>query len=187
MRVVTPCGLGNTDEDVDFTGILEVKLDESFAGQEVHELQAGTEVFPFTEWAVVRVLNVSGVGYISNFQFQESPINHSFPWTFPVLPDEVTFFLELTTGKLIVNQELGLLAQDFMMIRPWVDRWGRERAEVFKTREEAIAGFRKELKEVAGSAGLSSAILIDVQNEKLLSFALFAMTVHGPIYMKLYE
>ncbi|GEM_PF-4141000 len=117
MRVITPFGFGDISESRR-TGNVQVELDQPFLGDKVMTLDAGSQVFPFTEVAVARILNISGAGWFSNLQFHKAPKEQFF---LPTPPDETTFFLSLASGDFLVNRELGTLAQKALWIQPWVD------------------------------------------------------------------
>ena len=100
MRVVTRFGFGEA-ESLDQAPIA-VLLDKPFLGQPKMHLEKG-EVFIFSEWAVVRVLNIMGRGLFSNLQFYGSRASAAARLNFPAPPDETAFFRWQLKTKLAIQ------------------------------------------------------------------------------------
>ena len=107
----------------------------------------------------------------------------------PTPPDETTFFLNLQFGRFRVNRDLGILAQRSLIMKPWVDRWAKERTEVFDYISEARKAFRKEKEGIAGtSGGIEALVHLDsAGGGNILGFYLVVPSPHGMIFEKEFE
>lgn len=180
MRVITPFGFGEV-EKLPESGSITVDLEQSFLGKSSMWLDRISQVFPFTDFAVVRVLNITGSGWFSNLQFQRE--SQPYPSVFTP-PDETTFLLHVLTGHFSVDRELGILAQKFLWIQPWVDRWSVERSTPLDDGDVARAVFDVERKRTVGSLGIQASILLDMRAQKISRFCLMIAPPQGVVYEK---
>lgn len=193
MRVVTPFGFGETigleeKETLANQKFITVILDKPFLDQTQMRLEKG-EVFLFSDWAIVRVLNITAHGWFSNLQFHDSQASAEMTLTSPTPPDETTFFLNLQSGRFRVNRDLGMLAQHSLIMKPWVDRWAEERTENFNLIAEARKAFRKEKESIAGtSGGIEAFVHLDSEGGgNILGLYLVVPSPHGVIFEKEFE
>jgi len=193
MRVITPFGFGETvgleeKEKLEDQKSIEVILDKPFLEQTQMKLEKG-EVFLFSDWAVVRVLNVTAHGWFSNLQFHNSQAGAEAMLIIPTPPDETTFFLNLQSGRFKVNRNLGIVAQHSLIMKPWVDRWAEERTEIFDLISEARKAFRKEKESIAGtSEGIEAFVHLDSEGGgNILGFYLVVPSPNGVIFEKEFE
>ena len=183
MRVVTPFGFGETINLKE--KFIIVALDKPFLDQDQMGLEKG-EVFLFSNWATIKVLNITAHGWFSNLQFHESRASAEMILASPTPPDETTFFLDLQFGRFRVNRDLGILAQHSLIMKPWVDRWAEERTKTFGLISEARKAFHKEKDSVAGtSGGIEAFVHLDGEGGgNILGFYLIVPPPHGVIFEK---
>ena len=183
MRVVTQFGFGEA-ESLNQESVAVI-LDEPFLDQKRMNLEKG-EIFLFSEWAVLKVLNITGHGWFSNLQFYDFQASAEAMLTIPTPPDETSFFLNLQTGRFKVSRHLGILAQHSLIMKPWVDRWARERTETFNLISEAREAFRKEKESIAGtSGGIEAFVHLDSEGGgNILGFYLVVPSPNGVIFEK---
>jgi len=187
MRVITRFGLG-TAEDGCATPTVEVKLDKPFLDKPFITLERASEIFPWSDWATVRVLNVDGIGFISNIRLHlPTAWAHRYLQE-PGPPNETTFFLDLTSGNGELNRELGGLAGNFVWMNPWLDRWAPERTECFEEQESAVRAFAERREQMVGGTGIACSLLLDIRRQprvvKLLWFYVLTEDSHGPVFEK---
>lgn len=177
MRVVTHLGFGRAVSGFD---PMHVLLDQPFLGKREQTMNR-REVFPSTQKAVIRVLNISGVGIVSNLRFIEDTPEHYRP-PFGTPPDETHFVFDLKTGQAEASQALGFMTEPYLLMRPFADRWAPERSSMFEREDEAIAAFDAELERLAGSMGIGTMALFSTHEGRLLRFNIIIMTPQGVIY-----
>lgn len=189
MRVLTHLGFGN----ISFrgTGFVRVRLDTPFLGQREQRLNL-REIFDFTPWAVLRVISMRELRNISNLQFQ--PTWHSclrlLRYNTP--PDETKFAINFETGDIRVSQPLGLLAERYVVAKPYLDRWSREgpahKVEMYEHRDVAITKFEKHQKQLAGtSGGIFCPLLMSTHDWKVLRFYIAIAPPQGVIYKEKFD
>ncbi|KKU91780.1 MAG: hypothetical protein UY23_C0001G0386 [Candidatus Jorgensenbacteria bacterium GW2011_GWA1_48_11] len=108
MRVITRFGFGTVNSLGYPDSRVKVQLDEPFFGQESQILERLGEIFPWGDWAIVRVINSGPNSIISNIQFY--PIRGE-AWEDLQKPgpsNETKFLLDLETGQTLVNHALGV-------------------------------------------------------------------------------
>lgn len=188
MRVITRFGFGTVEKLGYPDSRVKVQLDEPFFGQETQVLERLGEIFPWGNWAIVRVVSTDRNGIISNIQFYPLRGDAWEELQKPGPSNETKFLLDFETGQTLVNHELGILAQEFIVINPWIDRWAMERTELFEEEEEAITAFGERLKKVVSGAGVCASLLLDVREKlrpKLLwLYVLVEGNFKGPIFEK---
>lgn len=169
-RVITPFGFGKADLDTQEQRI-PVELDVPFLGEKTRILDRRSEIFLYSSWAVVRILNISGEGWFSNLQFYSSIEEARRISRNPAPPDETRFCLDLLEGTFEIDQSLGLLAGEAILVQPWVDRWAREETYPTEDLGNAISVFESQALSIdAVSGGILSQILLDLKNSKILRF-----------------
>ncbi len=190
-RIITHLGFGSYEPigGILNTDVMEVTLDEPFLGEK-KQMVSRRERFTFSPWGVIRVINVGGVGILSNLQFlpgvlQEAAYLHRLQ----VPPDETHFVFDLETcaGKVWPSQSLGLAADNYLIMRPWIDRWGRENNPLFDgtgfdSQPEALRAFEQEIDRLAGATGISSMVLYSVQEQKILRLCIAIAPPQGIVY-----
>jgi len=186
MKIITPFGFGKT---VGLAGVsladqesITVNLDKPFLGKTKTTLEKG-QVFLFSDWAVIRVLNISGHGWFSNLQFYGSKASAEATLAIPTPPDETTFFLNLRSGKFKVNRRLGIMAENSLIMKPWIDRWAEERTATFDSVSKARKAFREEIKRSAGTGGgIAASVHVDsAGGENIIGFYLLVPPPQGVI------
>lgn len=178
MRVITPFGLGELEIEEWEPPIVRVNLDKPFLEKHALFLDKISEVFCLSNFAAVRVLNISGSGWFSNLQFHDCPSDARkllFKNYSP--PDETTFYLDLKNGSVEVNRELGFAAQKMLWINPWLDRWAIEKAIHSSDYSSTLKLFKEEKEKTAGTTGgIRGSVLLDIENKKILWCYLFIAT-----------
>jgi len=180
VKVITHFGIGSVEKFPIEEPVATVSLQKPFLNQETITLSRG-EVFALTPWAIVRVLNISGRGWFSNIQFHLNSETAKQCLLLPSPPDETTFFLDLLSEDIAVNRALGILAHDFLWIKPWLDRWGQEENETFEDRELAISSFQRGKEAIAGATGVHTQALLDMRSKKVLWFYIAIAPPEGVI------
>jgi len=188
MKAITPFGFGRVNlkerEFLTNRGSVAVALETPFLGNKLMDLTRD-EVFIFSDWAAVRVLNITAHGLFSNLQFYESRASAEALLTAPVPPDETILFLDLQSGRFKINHRFGVLTKS-IIIRPWVDRWAKEMTTPFELITNAREAFRKETKETAGtSGGIATVIHLDTEGRgNILGFCLTVPPPLGVVFQK---
>jgi len=182
MRVVTHLGFGEV-ENLDEQHI-SVLLDEAFLGQNPMTLSK-EEVFLFSDWAIVKVLNITAHGWFSNLQFYPSKESAEAQLSKPSPPDETTFFLDLESGRFTCNRQLGLLVKGPLWIQPWIDRWTEEQSTPFTYIHEALTAFQMAKESLAGSMGIQASALLEREGGgTVLAFYVAIAPPQGVIFEK---
>ena len=184
VRVITPYGFGviGGHELASHSG--EVTLDEPFLNEKTLRLDLVSDVFPFGNFAVARVLNIGGHGWVFNIQVPITRQDALSRLYLPSPPDETAFFLNFTTGKAEWNRDLGILAGNVIWMWPYVDRWAVERTRVFDDRERALRQFHRKRSLLHGASGISTSLLLDVENGAMLWFFVAVAPPQGVIFEK---
>lgn len=184
MRVITHLGLGEVEDWPSEETQVTVLLDKPFLGENPI-LLSKTEVFLLSDTVVVRVLNVTGIGWLSNMQFHDSPMEAREFLIHPTPPDETTFFLDLKSGEFEVNRELGFVVGKVLWLQPWLDRWAPERSRYdFGDVYPAIKAFENDKKKLAGATGIHGSMLLDIENSRLVWLYLAVAPPQGVIFEK---
>jgi len=184
VRVITPYGFGVIGDHDVASSSDEVTLDRPFLNEKTLRLNRVSEVFPFGDFAVARVLNISGHGWFSNLQFHVTRQDTLSRLYLPSPPDETAFFLNFTTGKAEWNRDLGISAGNVMWMWPYVDRWAVERTRVFDDRERALRQFHRKRSLLHGASGIATSLLLDVENSLILWFFIAVAPPPGVIFEK---
>lgn len=188
-RVITAFGIGTIVEE--FSSGFEavrVTLDKPFLGES--QIRMGkNEVFLFSDWAIVKVINIAGHGCFSNLQFCDSQVSAEAMLDFSTPPDETIFFLDFQSGRFRVNHQLGLLARHSIIIKPWVDRWAPERTESFNLIAQACEEFLVEKESLAGTtAGIGAFVHLGSEGGgNILGFYIAIPSPQGVIFEKEFE
>ena len=181
IRVITPFGFGLA-EAIDEERF-NVALDKPFLSRREMELSR-KEVFLVSPFGVIRVINASGVGVLSNLQFYSTKaIALEAIATMARPPDETWFLFDLITGEALSSQGMEILTPDFLTMHPWIDRWATEDVmselrKEYETAKEALEDFEDEKKRMTGANGISSTALFSTRDGKLLGFYI---TVASPL------
>ncbi len=180
MRVITHLGLGETKNIT--TDPVRVELTEGFLGERHHLLKKG-EFFLFTDRGHIHVINVRGIGPVSNLRFHLSgrAARHFFSVSRQP-PNETIISFNLESGTAYCSQPISPEGGDFLILRPYIDRWAMEHSSIFKTRDEAVAAFEQERNRLGGTEGIGSAALISPKDGELLRFYICIARPHGVIF-----
>lgn len=176
-RVLTHLGFGCHRHTIG--PMTMVYLDDPFMGEHNHQFP-NAEVHPFTIHALLRVLQVDGVGPISTMQFYSSTFLMRAAMNIPAPPDESKLLLNLLTGE--VQMSKGVLRDGFVIMRPWVDRWGTDAYEHIDYEQNARVQFEAGGATLAGSMGIWTNVLLDLENGRLLDFFIAVAPPQGVIY-----
>lgn len=177
MRVLTHLGFGSMIASKD--PAVRVELDHPFLGKREQVFQE-KEIFLFSPWALLRVLNISGAGLFSTMQFYPSPEAAWVALGGSTPPDETKIFIDLESLCIGLNRRLHV--EDYLFVNTWVDRWGKERGESFEEEKEALSRFEEEQEHLAGAAGIGVSVLLDIRKRKLLRLFVAVMPPPGIIY-----
>lgn len=176
MRVITPYGLGDA---ADFDQpVIEVAMGQG-SPEPTLRLVRYAEVFPLTDFAAVRVVNLLGRPH-SNLQFHFTREFTQRMLTMPSPPDETTFAVDLAAGTFAVNRTLQT-DRPALLIRPWLDRWGEDRGRPFADAAAAVAAFDAEHAECAGACGIACSLVLDLPARRVLGFAAYAYPPAGTL------
>ena len=182
QRVLTSYGFGKITVKKS-ASTCEVSLEQPFLGRSVMMASTTDEIFPFTNTALARVLNIRDRGYFSNLQFLEQEVaDAQFRMFAP--PNETRFFLDLEGGTFQVRPELGMLFYPTLIMRPWIDRWAVERSNYGAGLEQALVGFQEEKESLTGAGGICAGILLNTSQQKIISLYILLPPPHGVIFEK---
>lgn len=176
-RVLTHLGFGTMIASKD--PAVKVELDHPFFGRRGQIFQE-KEVFLFSRWALLRVLNISGAGLFSTMQFYPSPEAAWVALGGSTPPDETKIFIDLESLRIGFNRRL--LAEDYLLVNTWIDRWAKEMGAPFEEEGEAVSFFEEEQKCLAGAMGIGASALLDIRKHKLLRLYLAVAPPPGIIY-----
>ncbi len=179
MRVITHLGFGDSIRE-DPNDMVVVRLDEPFLGVQ-DQIFRKDEMFIFTDWALLRVLNISGGGLFSNLQFFPSQQTAQIALMSPSPPDETRFLIDLRSPDVQINQSLNS-SEDYQEIHSWVDRWAPERGTLYEDGRQAIACFDEDAARLGGATGIQASLLIDLEKQRLLRFFIAVGPPQGTIY-----
>ena len=193
MRVITEFGLGTVNDWPENPDQL-VSVNQSalhprgrvidLSRNKVPRRFLRREVLPLTDYAVIRVINVTGLGIASNLQFYDSKTAAKAVFDDPKPVGETRFLLNLKDSTFQLNYELGFAAvEDCLWLQPWVDRWGIERSGYLDRDEPALEKFDAWREETGGTTGgiLASAFL-DIPKKQILRFCIVVATPRGVVY-----
>lgn len=186
MRVITRFGFGEADRYGDGP-LVEVKLDEPWLHEHSMKLHRRDEVFLWSDWATVRVLNVEGAGFFSNIRCHPTREDAERQLRGAGPPNETTFFLDLTTGEAEVNRRLGLSARKFLLLNPWLDRWARERTWLPTRLDRAVRLFTRRRDRLVGGTGIFCPLLLDVREQPKARLLWFTLLVEGNLEGPIFE
>ncbi len=181
MRVITSYGLGEVN-DIEWKGgasFVTVRLEKPFYDRNMMEMER-KDVYIISDWAIVRVINVTGYDIFSNLQFFPSWKEAKEAFSNPAPPDETVFLLHLEEGIFDVNC---CLQEDNMIIKPWVDRWAKERTEIYESSSEAKSAFHREELEISGTTG-GIASFINLEKKRILGFFITIPIPNGMVVKK---
>jgi len=188
MRVITRFGFGEVTDWEGRDPSVDVALEKAWLGKHSMTLDRVGEVFPWSEWATVRVTNMERFGIFSNIRFHPTREDAQRQLREPGPPNETTFFLDFVTGNAGLNRRLGRAAEHFLVLNPWLDRWAPERTKCFKELDPAVRTFAEQRENLVDGEGVCSSLLLDVREQpqaRLLWFILLVEgNMNGPIFEK---
>lgn len=184
MQIITQHGFGELEKKQE-AGYTRVLLEKPFIGKK-HLVLGEKESFRFSDWAVARVLNIGGAGWFSNLQFHRSKSDALEQiFVVPAPPDETLFLFDLDSGRVKISQTVGIPGEDYIWMKPWIDRWIREDTKCFERGSEATAAFKNERDSLGGtSGGIACNALFDVRKQELLWFYITVPPPLGVIFEK---
>jgi hypothetical protein len=200
MRVITPFGFGEASGSSNRLSNQLIAGDEIVVALERKDDPLGadmrlkrSEVFPFGNFLVVRVANVSGVGIASNIL----PFpNHTDACVFygsPCPGGETRFFLDLCGGHFLQSQWLCFPPVRYLHLQTWMDRWAREQSaipnyaedETDEDREVLCQAFDEWESSMAGTGGgIYAPALLDLEKGEILRFAIAVTATRGVVFSK---
>lgn len=184
MIFITPFGLGCLQKKIweRRRSTVPIKLFHAYCGKNKIELERD-EVFPFTDWACVRILNVGGAGLISNIQFYGSREEALRELAAPTPQNETKLFIDLNAGFFETSRPVGYPDVKIIWIRPWVDRWATEYTDQFIADLIALEAF-EEAKRTGGrsTCGIWVWLLVNNEKRRLMRFSL--ITADGVVFEK---
>lgn len=191
MRVITNVGLGTVDDwPKNPDQVVSVNQDPPHQRGKVVELLRETsrrflrrEVFPLTDYAVVRVISITGLGIVSNLLFYDSEISAKAVFEDPKPADETRFLLNLKDSTFQLNYELGFAVGDYLWLQPGVDRWGIERSGYLDRDEPTLEKFDIWREETAGpTGGIFAPAFLDIPKRRILRFCIAVAAPYGVVY-----
>lgn len=191
MRVITNIGLGIVDDWPENPNqMVSVSLDPPHQRGKVVELLRKApqkflrrDIFPLTDYAVARVIDVTGLGIASNLLFYDSEISAKAVFDDPKPVDETRFLLNLKDLTFQLNYELGLAVENYLWLQPWVDRWGIERSGYPNRDEPTLEKFDTWREETAGTTGgIFTPAFLDIPRRRILRFCIAVTASYGVVY-----
>ena len=196
MRVITEFGLGtvndwpeNPDQLVSVNFNQGLPDQEGQEGKVVELSKRATrapqrflrrEVFPLTDYAVVRVINL---GVASNLLFYDSETSAKAVFDDPKPADETRFLLNLKDLAFQLNYELGFAVENYLWLQPWVDRWGIERSGCLDIDEPTLEKFDSWREETASTTGgILASVFLDIPKRRILRFCIAVSAPYGIVY-----
>jgi len=189
IKVITSSGFGrvntiptNPDE------VIRVELEQDDPLGKTQRLPHD-EVYQFGDYFVIRVLSPKGAEVISNIlPFAELDDAEAF-YSDIVTGGETKFLLDLATGEFKVMRQLGLLANRFMHIQPYMDCLAPEPSAKLSDDDDsldsAISRFDAWEKTCAGtSSGIFVPTLLDTDEKKIIRFAIAVTACRGVVFSK---
>lgn len=149
----------------------KVKLDKPFSGEEIKGFDNRSEIFDFSDYAVLMVINtpqavLSTVQYYPTSEKAREVLN--LPWP----PDQSCYFLDFKRLEFDLNFQPGLLIKEgFTWQSAWLDRWGRNDINNFSSIEEArsfLNSFRETMRST--SVGMTLSVLLAIETKKILTY-----------------
>lgn len=174
-RVITRFGFGEIIEEGQSKSSL--KLDMPFLGEEIKSFDNRSEIFNFSDYAVLMVINtpqamLSTAIYFPTQEKAKEIFNLHWP------PDQCCYLLDFKNLTFELNFQPGLLINEgFNWQSAWLDRWGKNDIYNLSSTEEAgtfIESFRKTM--LATSIGITISVLLAMENKKILSYIVMAET-----------
>jgi hypothetical protein len=185
MRVLTQFGFGTVISPPQFRATRRVRLDQAFLGEKDQNIPH-YEVYPYTPWGVLRTLHVDGVGLVSNLQFlPEKPDPRLYEEKLRAPANETHILFNTEDGTAYSTNALGFATEDFLVARPFIDRWSRDGSpfdvEMYDDKAEAHASFDKSMEFSLGSVGISAHLLFATNEGKVLRFCIAVLPPQGTI------
>jgi hypothetical protein len=183
-RVLTPFGFGRQLSSEFSRAVVE--LEEPHLGDKKLSLDLRSEVFAFSDHALIRVLNVTGVGLVSTMQFYPGcwgAIERALHAPCP--PDETRILVHLDTGRIEVSHDmLGSPDGQYLRIDPWIDRWASERVRGWDDKAKAVEAFdwMTDRKRGGTTGGILAKLLVDTAEKSLLRLAIMIAPPQEIIY-----
>ncbi len=187
MRVITRFGFGEVVSSLGNSPLVDVKLEKPWLGKDLMTLDRVSEVFPWSEWATIHVANMERFGTFSNIRFHPTREKAWKQLREPGPPNETTFFLDFVTGNAELNRRLGDLAERFVVLNPWLDRWAPERTICFEEEDEAVEVFATRRGSLVSGEGICSSLLMDVRNQPQANLLWFILLIEGDVNGPIFE
>ncbi len=149
------------------------------------------EVFPLTDYALVRIINITGLGILSNLQFYDSELSAKEIFNCPHPNNEILLLLNLGSLTFQVNYDLGLAIGNYLWLNPRIDKWDLEKTGYtlgyINEDEPTLDKFDSWKEETEGTlnGGLFSAIFLNIPNKKIIRFCIVGPKPKGIIYESL--
>ena len=191
VRVITSNGFGEV-LPINFNHKLDAQVKVELEKKDVlgwRQTFRRRDVYEFGDHMVIRVVSVNGMGVYSNILPFGQPISAHRVYHIAAPGNETRFLLNLVTGKFEVSNQLGLLANRFMHIEPWMDRWGLEPSAVPSSDDDsldtAISKFDEWERACAGtSGGIFTPVLFDMEEMRILRFAIAVTVNRGVVFSR---
>lgn len=187
IRVVTAIGLGEIDPGEHPGTLPTVHLNAPCTLEQPARVMAESEVFPFSDFALVRVVNATGVGVISNLQFLASYAELEQAFVSPRPPDETRFALDLERGS-FSQTPLGFAVERYLWLQPWLDRWSKEMSgHQYLEREEdpTPQEFDQWQAQCGGTGGgIFCPAFLDIDDRQILRFAIAVTAPRGVVFCR---
>lgn len=170
-RVITRFGFGEIVKEGETES--KVKLDKPFLGEEIRSFDNRSEIFDFSDYAVLMVINtpqavLSTVQYYPTREKAREAAN--LPWP----PDQCCYFLDFKNLTFDLNFQPGLLIKEgFTWQSAWLDRWGRNDINNFSSINQAssfLNDYRKTMHST--SVGMTISVLLAMDDKKILAYTI---------------
>ncbi len=172
-QVITRFGFGEIIEVSDFQS--KVRLEKPFLGEEIRSFDNRSEIFDFSDYAVLMVINapqavLSTAQYYPTREKVREVLN--LPWP----PDQSCYLLDFEKLNFDLNFQPGLLInKGFTWQSAWLDRWGRNEIENFSSIEKArsfLNDYRKTMHSTG--VGMTLSVLLAMETKKILAYVVLA-------------
>jgi hypothetical protein len=170
-RVITRFGFGRITRKGELAS--RIKLEKPSLGRKIVELNNRSEIFNFSDYAVLMVINAPQA-VLSNVQFYQSKEKAREIFSLPWPPDQSCYLLDFEKRKFEMNFQPGLYIQEGVSWQSaWVDRWGQNEILNFPSISEAKNFLSLYLKTTGGtSCGIHFSVLLEMETRKILAYVL---------------
>jgi hypothetical protein len=185
-RVITPFGLGEAEAGPDANGNVSVFLDEEWEGRHQRALNRRTHVFPFSNWGVVRVVDLGGGQSISNLEFHRSYPAACDVVRRPCPTNEKRFAFDFERMAFQPNRLPNGRASQCITLQTRIDVWEKQNDGITAPNIATAKNWLQDVMEKNGipKNGIGAVLVLDLEHQRLQSFVLVVAPPIGVIFNK---